>query len=84
MFRIFTAVFNFDFTFSPDKVIHTVQIVCDSEHWYRLEKDVVRCEQIGKCLLDNQPGRCMIQSLYSETSLKSKTLCKPLMFLDDN
>lgn len=69
--------------FTIGKIVHTVQIVCDSQHWYRLEKDVIRCEQTGECLLDNQPGKCMIQSLYSETSLKAKTFCKPLTFLDN-
>ncbi|XP_022164514.1 uncharacterized protein LOC111029699 [Myzus persicae] len=64
------------------KVIRTVQVVCDNEHWYRLEKGVVRCEQIGDCLVDHVPGKCMIQSLYSETSLRAKTFCKPLSYLD--
>ncbi|KAF0766329.1 Uncharacterized protein FWK35_00017566 [Aphis craccivora] len=66
------------------KVMHTVQIVCDSQHWYRLEKGVVRCEQIGDCLVDHVPGKCMIQSLYSETSLRAKTFCKSLNYLDNN
>lgn len=76
--------FFFLFSYALDKIIHTVQLVCDSQHWYRLEKDVMRCEQIGECLLDDQPGKCLIQSLYSETSLKAKTLCRPLSFLDIN
>jgi hypothetical protein len=66
------------------KVVHSVQVVCDSQNWYRLEKGVVRCEQIGDCLVDHVPGKCMIQSLYSETSLRAKTFCKSLNYLDNN
>lgn len=65
--------------------MHAVQIVCDGRpHWYRLENGVVRCEQLGECLFDDQPGKCMVQSLYSEASLSAKTFCRPLTFLDDN
>ncbi|XP_050441343.1 uncharacterized protein LOC126846165 [Adelges cooleyi] len=60
-----------------DNRMHPVQLVCSNRRWFPMENDgVLRCEQMGRCLFGDQPGKYLAQWQYNQSTLKAKRLGK--------